>query len=166
MDFHVDRVPASATWALRQAVLRPHEAIDRLALPDDDFPATASFAVIGDGGEIIGTVRVAPGGPPPPVDTGVPAGTFPWRIRGMATRQDLRNAGIGTELLGRAVGHVADNGGGLLWCNARLPALNLYRRGGFTEHGDPWVDPDIGPHVVMWRLVQPARSGPDPAPSP
>jgi predicted GNAT family N-acyltransferase len=49
---------------------------------------------------------------------------------------------------------VTDHGGGLLWCNARVPAINLYRRGGFVEHGEMWEDPDIGPHVVMWRLVQ------------
>jgi predicted GNAT family N-acyltransferase len=71
----------------------------------------------------------------------------------MATREDVRNDGIGTALLRRVVRHVADDGGGLIWCNARVPAMHFYRRDGFVAHGDVWEDPDIGPHVVMWRTV-------------
>lgn len=153
MKFRVDQVPASATWELRQAVLRPHESIDQLVLPDDEWPATASFAAIDEEGEIIGTVRVASGSPPFPVESHAPVGSPAWRLRGMATREDARNAGIGTELLERVMKHVAEHGGGLLWCNARVPALNLYRRGGFEPHGEVWEDPDIGPHVLMWRQV-------------
>jgi predicted GNAT family N-acyltransferase len=72
----------------------------------------------------------------------------------MATREDVRNLGIGSQVLGRAIRHVTEHGGGLLWCNARVPAMNLYRRAEFMEHGHAWEDPDIGAHVVMWRLVQ------------
>ncbi len=53
------------------------------------------------------------------------------------------------------IAHVAEHGGGMLWCNARLPALPLYRRAGFAEAGEPWDDPELGPHVVMWRAVAP-----------
>jgi GNAT superfamily N-acetyltransferase len=74
----------------------------------------------------------------------------------MATREDVRRAGIGGAVLGRIIDHVAGHGGGLLWCNARVPAVNLYRRAGFVEHGPVWNDPAIGPHVVMWRLVDPS----------
>ncbi len=154
MEFRVERVAAKLTWDLRQAVLRPHETIDHMALDDDDEPSTGSFAAITADGDIVGSVRVAPRQPPFSVDTYAPPDTLTWRLRGMATREDVRNAGIGSALLSRAVQHVSDHGGGLLWCNARVPAMNLYRRGGFVEHGDMWEDPDIGPHVVMWRLVQ------------
>ena len=80
----------------------------------------------------------------------------------MATRHDLRGRGIGAAVLGRAVAHVAGHGGGLLWCNARLPAVPLYRRAGFFEVGEPWDDPEIGPHVVMWRLVAPTTGATSP----
>jgi predicted GNAT family N-acyltransferase len=48
---------------------------------------------------------------------------------------------------------VADHGAGVIWCNARVPAIGFYRRGGFVAQGDVWEEPEIGPHVVMWRLV-------------
>jgi len=57
------------------------------------------------------------------------------------------------------VQHVADHGGGLLWCNARSPAVAFYRRAGFETRGDEWVDPEIGPHVAMERAVPSAVDG-------
>jgi predicted GNAT family N-acyltransferase len=153
VQFRVDRVPASMTWELRQAVLRPHQTIDELAFPDDDEMSTGSFAAIDADEEVVGTARVAPASPPFPVGLYAPANSPTWQLRGMATREDVRNDGIGTALLRRVVSHVVDDGGGLIWCNARVPAMDFYRRGGFVTHGDVWEDPDIGPHVVMWRTV-------------
>jgi GNAT superfamily N-acetyltransferase len=77
-----------------------------------------------------------------------------WRLRGMATDGSRRRLGIGAALLAEVVGHVWAAGGGLLWCQARTPALSFYRRGGFHTRGDPWVDPEIGPHIAMERTVE------------
>ena len=76
-----------------------------------------------------------------------------WRLRGMATAEPMRSSGVGTAVLAAVVDHVQSNGGGLLWCNARLPAVPFYERNGFTTRGESWVDPDIGPHVAMERTV-------------
>lgn len=149
----MDRVPPSDTWELRQAVLRPHETIGQQALPDDDQPSTGSFAAINERGEVVSTARVAPACPPFSLGGNGPDDVPTWQVRGMATRDDVRNIGIGSAVLGRVIDYVAERGGGILWCNARLPAMNLYRRAGFVEQGDAWEDPDIGPHVVMWRFV-------------
>ncbi len=135
-------------------MLRPHETLEQLALADDDDPATGTFAAVGDDGAVVGTVRVALEAPPSTLgEPGSPQDSS-WRLRGMATREDLRNLGIGGAVLRAAISHVADQGGGLLWCNARVPAVTLYRRAGFVAVGEPWIDPVIGPHVVMWRTVR------------
>ena len=133
-----------ATWALRCEVLRPHRAPEEIALPDDDAPSTGSYAAVDPQGTVISTARVALS-PVPPVLAGPKASERSWRLRGMATQEELRGRGIGAAVLGRAVAHVAAHGGGLLWCNARLPALPLYHRAGFVEVGEPWDDPEIGP---------------------
>jgi predicted GNAT family N-acyltransferase len=73
----------------------------------------------------------------------------------MATSEELRGLGIGARVLDAVLAHVASHGGGLLWCNARVPAVPFYSRAGLTTHGEPWMDPDIGPHVAMWRQVEP-----------
>jgi predicted GNAT family N-acyltransferase len=71
----------------------------------------------------------------------------------MATSADLRGHGIGAELIAATVRHIAVSGGGLLWCNARVPAEAFYARAGFLAMDNRWDDPLIGPHVGMLREV-------------
>ncbi len=162
MDVRVEQVADDRTWALRQSVLRPHQSVEQVAASDlllATGPPPASFAALDARDEVVGTVRVAAGDPPAVVSGLALQGVGGWRLRGMAVRADLRNGGLGNRLLDRAVAHVAGHGGGLLWCHARVPAMGLYRRAGFEVHGEPWEDSDIGPHVVMARLVEPAPPG-------
>lgn len=144
----VRRVAVDLTLPLRQQVLRPHETLDQLRLPGDDAPDTAHFAAVDDAGEVKGTASVRREAPPWAPDQ---AGA--WRLRGMATSEGHRGRGIGGEVLAAVITHVAGHGGGLLWCNARLPAVDFYRRAGFEARGEAWEEPDIGPHVAMARLV-------------
>jgi GNAT superfamily N-acetyltransferase len=137
--FTVSRVPVERTLALRQAVLRPDQTLEPMSLPGDDDPAAVAFAAVDPGGEVLSVARVTLEAPPFPSQDLVPPGTPAWRLRGMATRPEARNRGIGSAVL--------------QGCNARVPAVGLYRRAGFTPYGDEWVDPDIGPHIVMWRTV-------------
>ena len=109
--------------------------------------STAHFAAF-DHGEIVATASVR--FEAPPWSTG---GLAAWRLRGMATAEDRRNQGIGTVVLAAAFDHVGHHGGGLFWCNARLPAVAFYRRAGFTTHGEAWEEPVIGPHIAMECLV-------------
>ena len=69
----------------------------------------------------------------------------------MATDDGRRGQGIGTRVLAALVDHCRAAGGGELWCNARTGARTFYARAGFTEVGEEWVDPEIGPHVRMRR---------------
>ncbi len=148
VTFTVARVPAATTYPLRQQVLRPHQRPEDLRLPGDDDPYTGSFAALGADREVWGTACVLPEACPWRPDR-----ADSWRVRGMATAEGARGKGIGTEVLAAVLAHVAGKGGGLIWCNARVPALSFYRRAGFDVHGPEWVDPVIGPHVAMWREV-------------
>ena len=154
--FTVRQVPVSRTIALRQAVLRPqHEKDEHLALPGDDEPATVAFAALDTGDAVLAVARIGPEVPPSSIGASIPPGTPAWRLRGMATRPNIRNLGIGSAVLEAAIDHVISLGGGLLWCNARTPAIGLYLRAGFITFGEEWVDPLIGPHVLMGRWVLP-----------
>jgi len=149
----VRRVEAAATRPLRRAVLRPHQRIEELVLPGDDDADTGHFAALLDG-RVVGTASVRAEAAPFPVPG--TAGAV-WRLRGMATEPALRGSGVGGRVLAAALGHVASSGGTLLWCNARTPARSFYERAGFVADGQPWDEPEIGPHVRMWRRVDPDR---------
>jgi GNAT superfamily N-acetyltransferase len=142
----VARVPPEVTHPLRRRVLRPGATPGHVRLSADDHPATAAFAATTPAGEVVGTAIVYP--EPCPWQPERPGA---WRLRGMATDPARRSGGIGARVLGAVLEHVRAQGGALVWCNARTPARRFYERAGFAPHGEPWDDPEIGPHVAMWR---------------
>jgi GNAT superfamily N-acetyltransferase len=146
-------VPVTVTYPLRQRVLRPHQRPDQVALPGDDEVDSAHFAAFSEGqvAGVVSLLRQPPGWAPDLARA--------WRLRGMATEESRRRLGIGAALLAEVVGHVRAAGGGLLWCHARTPAQSFYRRGGFRTRGDPWVDPEIGPHIAMEMTVEGPAGG-------
>jgi GNAT superfamily N-acetyltransferase len=152
----VELVPAWTTWPLRQEVLRPGRPVRDCVYGGEDDPRAAHGAALrrapSQGGEftVLAVGVVMPEAPP--WDVGVDDG---WRLRGMATRPDSRGQGLGSRVLDLLISHVADHEGGLLWCNARTPALALYERAGFQPRGEVFELPEIGPHQVMWRIVEP-----------
>jgi len=149
MTLTVERVPADRTYPLRQHVLRPHETLGQLVLPGDDDPESGHFVAI-EAGDVVGTAS-ARREPPPWVRDAALA----WRLRGMATAEGQRSRGIGSAVLDAALEHVREHGGGLVWCNARVPAVRFYERAGFVTRGESWVDLVIGPHIAMERTVAP-----------
>jgi GNAT superfamily N-acetyltransferase len=152
----VKKVPAWTTWPLRQEVLRPGRAVRDCLYPGEDDPRAAHGAALqrgpASGGEFtvvaVGVVLPEAPGWEPEAEDG-------WRLRGMATRPGWRGQGLGGWVLDLLIGHVAGAGGGLLWCNARTPALHLYERADFVPRGDVFELSEIGPHQVMWRTVAP-----------
>jgi GNAT superfamily N-acetyltransferase len=143
----VERVSAEVGLPLRQRVLRPHQTIEELRAGDDDAPSTGNYVAFA-GDEVVCTASVRREAPP-----WAPGAAPAWRLRGMATEEAWRGRGVGAQVLAVVIEHVRSHGGGLLWCNARVPAVPFYRRAGFGTRGDEWVDPDIGPHVAMERTV-------------
>ena len=165
VEVDVERIPVAASYPLRQAVLRPHQTIDQVAAPGDDDPESATFGVIDRAtGSVVGTATVLRAEAPMAKDgadftaDGAGGAAPAWRLRYMATRDDLRGQGLGSRALEAALAHVAAEGGRggmgrvLVWCNARVPAIGFYERAGFQTWGEQWDSP-LGPHVVMWRTV-------------
>lgn len=144
----VEEVDATETFELRHRVLGRGRAPADLARPDDQHPDTAHLAVRQDGRVVAtGTVRRRP--------SPDHAGDCHWQIRGMAVEPELRGRGLGTAVLVAIVGHVADRGGGLLWCYARIGAVTLYQRAAFTLDDAPFDDPVAGRQVAMSLPVPP-----------
>ncbi|WP_052710904.1 GNAT family N-acetyltransferase [Pseudofrankia sp. DC12] len=142
----VERASVEATLALRRRVLRPHLAASELVrFPHDDEPHTAHLVARLADGTVIGTASV--------LREESPWGDPGWRLRGMATEAEVRGRGIGSRLLSGAIEHVRGQGGGLLWCNARVRAVPFYQRAGLRTRGEPWEEPLIGSHIVMWRVI-------------
>jgi predicted GNAT family N-acyltransferase len=140
----VDEVPAEVTYALRAAVLRPDGG--EITWAGDEDPATFHLGARSDG-RLVGVVRFSPA--PCPWRTA----TAPWQLRGMATDATARGAGVGRAMVTDGLVRVAERGGDLVWCDARVTAAGFYARMGFTVVTSEFDKPGIGPHVGMLCAV-------------
>ncbi len=146
MRLVVREVSAIDTKPLRRDILRAGSPA--AVFPDDHH---AVHLGVYDGLALVGCGNVRPDPAPwEPAVTG-------WRIRGMATATSHRGQGVGTLVLEGLLAHCRSTspvpGDVVVWCNARTPAQRFYEKAGFVTRGEPWVDPEIGPHVVMWTTV-------------
>jgi GNAT superfamily N-acetyltransferase len=152
VDIRVETVAPETTLPLRWRVLRPHLDLAQIApWPGERDPGTVHLAARSADGEVVGTAALVR----------APFGLLPERadarqLRGMATAEGLRGRGIGAAVLTAAIAQVASEGGGLIWCKARVPARRFYERAGFTAVGAEWNEPNTGPHLMMWREVPPS----------
>ncbi|MFQ5518135.1 MAG: GNAT family N-acetyltransferase [Acidimicrobiia bacterium] len=134
-------VSPPATYELRREVLRPHQPVEEMDWPRDS--ATDALHVAAEvEGRPVAVASIVPEGP-----RGETEGW--WRVRGMATRAEYRNRGLGGRLLSELLAHTTARGGGTVWCNARIGAVSLYERHGFRLVSDVFELADIGPHVRM-----------------
>jgi L-Ala-D/L-Glu epimerase len=160
-DFRLEQVDPERTRELRHQVLRSGMPYETTHFDDDNHPLAAHYALLlprshreGDVSEdsvleelvvAVGTVIPVP----PPWDEDAERS---WRIRGMATREELRGLGLGHRVLHALVDHAAAHHGTMVWCNARIGALDFYRQAGFVTIGDVFDD-GIDVHQSMWRRI-------------
>lgn len=145
------------TYPLRSLVLRPGQPMYACQWPGDNDPGSFHAGAFLDR-ELVAIASVILQAMPDCDQTR--AGRHrSFRLRGMATHPGYRGQGLGSALLRYCIERTRDAGGDLLWCNARTPAVEFYRRAGFESVGEEFETPDIGPHVRMQLdlSVDPAR---------
>jgi GNAT superfamily N-acetyltransferase len=145
-DLELRRASLDEILPLRHVELRPGLPLEAARFDGDDEPATRHFGAF---------VRA----------TGVPVacvscmrrprgGQDAWQVRGMATRGELVQRGIGRALLRHALAALRDaRGPELVWCNARVAALGFWEREGWAAVSEVFDIPGVGPHRTLQRLV-------------
>jgi predicted GNAT family N-acyltransferase len=154
----VERVVVEAVRGLRAAVLRPGWPLEESVYPEDGMPSTWHLAAVDAEGVVVGCSTWFPQG-----HDGEPA----WRLRGMATAQQVRGTGVGGMLVSAGLDVVAGSGAPLVWCNARTTALPFYSRFGFVARGEEFLAAHGVPHFLMvcripFGSVEMAESGNSP----
>ena len=129
---------------LRQRVLRAHQQIDEIVTDGDR--SGVHFAAFDETGAIVGVASLH--------DEREAAAEPIWRLRGMAIDERCRGEGVGRAVMDEVLDFIATSGGGLFWCNARLPAVGFYEKFGFVTVGEEFEEPVIGRHVRMERVVE------------
>ncbi|WP_341645081.1 GNAT family N-acetyltransferase [Thauera sp. SDU_THAU2] len=109
----------------------------------DEFDPQSRHAVAADaGGSVIATGRLLPDG----------------HIGRMAVDAAWRGRGVGGAVLEALVIEAGARGMAQVLLNAQLQALDFYRRHGFEEYGEVFVEAGI-PHRAMRRMLAERRDG-------
>jgi ribosomal protein S18 acetylase RimI-like enzyme len=77
-----------------------------------------------------------------------------YQLRGMATHEKYRQKGFGKMILIQAEKILREKHCNLIWCNARVKALDFYRKQGFIIYGKEFNISRIGEHYMMFKTLQ------------
>ena len=132
---------------LRHAVLRQGLPRSEAVFPGDDAPSSRHYGAF-RGAEVLCCATL---------HLNEWAGEAAYQLRGMATAPEARRMGLGKRVMEFMEQDLRAAGGTLLmWCNARVPAVEFYRSMGWEVVSDPFEIPTAGPHV---RMVKWLRAG-------
>ncbi len=144
MDIKV--VAAKDIRPLRNLVLRPNLPIETTYYDLDNDIETFHLASIMDNTIIsIGTFY-----PENDIELQTKNG---YRLRGMATDPKFRRKSAATKLMKESFVLLKEKKCDILWCNARLVAVEFYKSLGFKVTGKIFDIPSIGPHYKMYKSV-------------
>ncbi|WFU14862.1 GNAT family N-acetyltransferase [Bradyrhizobium sp. CB3481] len=78
-----------------------------------------------------------------------------WRLRGMATKPEMQNRGVGGQLLEQGFAEVNRRKGASVWCYARTSAARFYQDHGFQPYGEIFDIPGAGLHALHIKQLEP-----------
>jgi predicted N-acetyltransferase YhbS len=131
---------------LRNEVLWPHKTFENCVLDTDRLPNTFHFGVKIDG-LTVATVTLQQ------EKSDRLQQEKQYRLRAMAVREGYRGQGIGDAIVEAGFIYLRELGVEVIWCDARVAALNFYRRLQFEELEEEYDIPIIGLHRFMWKVL-------------
>jgi predicted GNAT family N-acyltransferase len=76
-----------------------------------------------------------------------------YRLRGMATDYSFQRKGYATDLMNESFKELKNRDCNMVWCNARLVAVDFYKSSGFKITGEIFDIAEIGPHYYMYKEI-------------
>jgi len=76
-----------------------------------------------------------------------------YRLRGMATDSNFQRQGYARNLIIESFKELKKRDCDMVWCNARLVAVNFYKSVGFKIIGELFDIEAIGPHYYMYKEI-------------
>ncbi len=117
--------------------------VEEARFPGDELETTLHFGAFLDK-QHVGVASIYPAPVPE-----APEIANSWQLRGMATVPEVRGKGAGRALLLACMDATRARGGKVLWCNARIGAVEFYKKHGLSVISDEFDIPTAGPHFRM-----------------
>ncbi len=138
----IREIKSKDTIPIRSEILRPGQNLDTCIYPHDDDCTSFHLAAFSSGEQTsIASFYLEIH---PDLE-----GSIQYRFRGMATKVAYRNQGLAGALLTYAFEKIKALDCNVVWCNARVNAIQLYMKMGMEICSDEFDIPGIGPHFLM-----------------
>lgn len=118
----VNEVPLSDVWQLRQEVMYPHDSIDVVKLDNDEAGIHLGLY---EEGQLITVISLF-------------LSEQKLQFRKFATRKNFQGNGFGTFLLQYVIEWAKANHYKIVWCNARVSAVDFYKQFDLKPFGETW----------------------------
>ena len=135
-------VPLEVVLPLRSKMLRNGNDLETCILPTDSIEGVFHLAYYVDDKEVASVATFFP----QQMDSKEGAA---YQLRGMATDRTFFGKSYGAALLKYAVSYIKNAKAEYIWCNARISAVDFYRKQGFQIVSDEFEIAGIGPHYIM-----------------
>lgn len=145
-DYQVKQILAKETYLVRHPILRTGKPLETCAFSGDDLPSTIHLGLFNNS-SIIGVASFMKN------NKNEFFKKSQYQLRGMAIIETFQGKGLGKMLLRKGEQLLKDKKTGLIWCNARIKAINFYKRNGYKITGVPFEIPEIGEHYIMYKLI-------------
>ena len=141
----IQAIATEETFAIRKEELRKNVSLSHEMAGDED-PDTLHLGIFVNN-DLAGIVSLMRASMPSFKDSPQ------YQIRGMATSSPYQGKGFGKRLLKEAEKRLKARGVELVWCNARVVAVDFYLKMGYVVHGSVFELPEIGPHYKMYKRL-------------
>lgn len=143
----IKQIEAKDTYTIRHQILRPDMPIQSCQFDGDNDEQTFHLgAYVDDSLVSVASFYLEN-------HNDIPE-EYQFRLRGMATLSNERGKGLSTGLLKTAFPLIKSNHVKVVWCNARVSAIEFYKKVGFETVSAEFNIEGIGPHVMMKKIVQ------------
>jgi len=145
-NIKVREISAEDTFNLRREVLRPGKPIKECQF-DGDFAGDTIHLGVFVQNKLTGVASFMKNSNP----LFSPKNQF--QLRGMAIAQDFKQKGLGAQLLMEGEIKINTHPDTLLWFNARVQAIEFYRKFEYATKGKEFDIPGVCKHVVMYKRL-------------
>ena len=141
----IKKLKAEDTYSIRKEVLRKNMTLSHEMKGDHDSDALHLGIYEGDKLVCIGSFMKA---------ARTDLSGQQYQLRGMATLDGSQGKGYGKLLLQEAEAILKRKDIDIIWCNARVVAIDFYKKMGYQLMSEIFEVPQIGPHYVMFKKLK------------
>ena len=145
--FTVKIINYKDTYSIRNKILRPGKPLASCFFDGDENENSYHFGIFEDEKDLIGVASFFNKNNENFNTNKV------FQLRGMAVLDGYQGKGVGANLLIHAEAYMKNFKSVIVWCNARSVAIPFYKKIGYQTKGSPFQIPEVGEHMVMYKLL-------------